>query len=306
MISVLTGSNAYSIRAEQTRLTSDFISKNGDFGLERIDGEDADYDRIREALESLPFLAAKKLVVLRNPSVNKQFVENAERLLKSVGDETDVIIVESKLDKRLAYYKFLKKLPGFQEQTELDENGLTAWLSRQAKSDGGMLSLADARYLVTRVGNDQQLLSNELDKLLTYSPTVTRQTIDLLVEPTAQSTVFDLLEAAFAGRTDLALRLYAEQRRAKVEPQQIIAMMSWQLHILALIKASGDRDPATIAQDAKLNPYVVRKSVGVARALTVAKLKQRIHDVLLLDTRLKSESLDADDTLQAYILKLAV
>ncbi len=60
---------------------------------------------------SLPFLASKKLVVLRAPSANKQFVEQVETILASVSDTTDVIIIEPKLDKRSAYYKFLKSRP---------------------------------------------------------------------------------------------------------------------------------------------------------------------------------------------------
>lgn len=305
MIWVFAGENAYQRNANLQQRVAAFVKEHGDFGLERLDGEEADYDRMREALESLPFLAGKKLVVLRAPSANKQFLENAERLLSAVADETDVIIIESKLDKRTAYYKFLKKLPGFTECAELDENGLAAWLSRQAKADGGTLSLSDARYLVGRAGPHQQLLASELQKLLAYQPAVTRASIDLLVEPTPQSSVFDLLDAAFAGRSADAMRLYDEQRQARVEPQQIIAMIAWQLHVLAIIKTAGDADPTIIAKEAKLNPYVVRKSSSVARALTLATLKQHVHSALVLDTRLKSQPLDADDALRHYLLALS-
>lgn len=305
MIIVLTGENTYSRNAVLGQLVNAFIKEHGDFGLERLDGEEVEYDRMREALESLPFLASKKLVILRAPSANKQFVENAERLLSAVGDEIDVIVIEPKLDKRSVYYKFLKKLPGFQELNELDENGLSAWLSREAKHSGGVLSLADARHLVGRVGANQQLLANELQKLLAYDANITKQSIDLLVEPTPQSSIFDLLDAAFAGRAEVVMRLYDEQRRAKVEPQQIIAMIAWQLHVLALIKAAGDRDSTTIAKDAKINPYVVRKSASAVRGLSAATLKQYIHEALVLDTRLKSEALDADDATRHYLLMLS-
>lgn len=305
MISILSGSNAYLLQAELKRLIAEFVTEHGDFGLERFDGEEAEYDRMREALESVSFLSGKKLVVLRGPSANKQFVEHAERLLSSVGDETDVIIIETKLDKRTAYYKLLKKLPGFQEFPELDENGLAAWLSRQAKSDGGSLSLADARFLVARVGPNQQLLASELQKLLTYNSSVTKETINLLVDATPQSSIFDLLDAAFSGMQTQVMQIYAEQRKARIEPQQIIAMIAWQLHVLAIIKAAGDRDPGTIAKDAKLNPFVVRKSAGVARAMSGPALKKYIHDALILDKRLKSEPLDADDALQNYLMSIS-
>ncbi len=70
----------------------------------------------------------------------------------------------------------------------------------------------DAKYLVMRVGANQQTLSNELAKLLSYDKAITRQTIDLLTEQTPQSTIFELLDAAFAGNSKKAMELYAEQR----------------------------------------------------------------------------------------------
>lgn len=305
MVITLAGTNNFLLKDELRKRIADFVAEYTDMGLEQFDGEEADYDKMREALESMPFLVAKKLVVLRSPGVNKQFVEKAEQLLSNIPESTDVIIVEPKLDKRLSYYKYLQKKTDYKEFVEPDENGLARWLVEQAKKDGGSLSSSDARYLVERVGSNQQLVSQELAKLLCYEPNITRQNIDLLTEPNPQSTIFDLMDAAFSGQLKKAMKLYAEQRQAKVEPQQIIAMMAWQLHILALIKTAGDRDPASIAKDAKLNPFVVRKSANVLRGLSIQRLKELVHDALVLDTRLKSESLDADDALQQYLIQLA-
>lgn len=279
-----------------------FVAEYGDLALERLDGEEASFDRMREALESLPFLTSKKLVVLSSPSANKDLLEKAPELLEGIPETTDVIIVEPKLDKRLSYYKFLKKKAEYQEFGELDESGLTRWLVEEAKRRGGTLAQSDARHLVERVGNDQLLLSNELNKLLAYDPQITRGTIDLLTDLAPQSTIFELLDAALAGKTKRALELYAEQRAMKVEPQQIIAMLAWQLHVLALVKAAGQRDPATIAREAKLNPFVIRKSLAAAQRLTLAELKNLIRRTLQLDLRLKSQPIDADEALMNLLL----
>jgi DNA polymerase III subunit delta len=301
VITTLTGSNAFLLKAELTWLVAGFIAEHTDMGLERIDGEEAPYDRMREALESLPFLASRKLVVLTSPSANKEFLEKAVELLKEVPDTTDVIVVEPKPDKRTAYYKFLKKHTELKEFNELDENGLSRWLIEQAKERGGGLAPADARYLVQRVGANQQLLSNELEKLLNYKPQITRRTIDLLTDQTPQSTIFELLDAALNGNTKRALALYEEQRSMKVEPQQIIAMLAWQLHVLAVVKAAGERDVNEIARDAKLNPYVVRKTSNLARRMSQGEVKKLIHDTLQLDIRLKSEPIDADEALMQLL-----
>jgi len=304
MITTLSGSNHFGLQAELDRRVTAFVDEYTDIGLERLDGEEAEFDRIREALESLPFLAAKKMVVLRTPSANKQFVEGFESLLTNLPETTDVVIIEPKLDKRLVYYKYLKAKTDFKEYGEPDENGMSRWLVEQATADGGKLSAADARYLVERVGVNQQLVAQELQKLLSYDPNITRQNIDLLTDKTPQSTIFELLDAAFSGNAKKAIGLYNEQRRMKVEPQQILALLVWQLHVLAVVKTAGDRDAATIAHEAKLNPFVVRKSQGIARRLTLAELKSLVHEVLQLDIDLKSKSIDADDALLDLILRL--
>jgi DNA polymerase-3 subunit delta len=305
MITVLTGENGFGRQNALAAAVAAFTAEHGDLALEQIDGEDADLEKITEALQGLPFLAARKMVVLRTPGTNKAFAEQAEHILSDLPETTEVIIVEPKPDKRSAYYKFLKRQPGFQEFAEPDANGLGRWLVDAAQARGGSLSLPDARYLVERVGANQQLLANELEKLLIYDPNVTRPTIDLLTEATPQSTVFQLLEAAFAGNTKKALNLYAEQRAQKVEPQQIVAMLAWQLHIVAIIKTAGDRPADQIAKDAKLSPFVVRKSQGIARNLSFTEVKQLVNSLLQIDAQSKSSAVDADEALQNYIVRLA-
>ena len=300
----LSGENSFGLQDSLRHLVADFVTEHGDLALERLDGQDAEYDRLREALQSLPFLASRKLVVLRSPGTNKQFAENVEQLLGDIPETTDVIIVEPKLDKRLSYYKFLKSKTDYREYNELDVNGLAQWLVSSAKARGGALNPADARWLIERVGANQQLLANELEKLLLYDPKISRQTIELLTEATPQSTIFQLLEVAFAGNTRRALELYAEQRALKVEPPQIIAMLTWQLHVLALIKTAGERSPDTIAADAHLNPFVVRKSQSIARNLSFPQLKKLISDLLSIDLRSKRTPIDPDEALQHYLLQL--
>ena len=305
MVITLNGENTFGLQDELHKLVAAFEQEHGDLALERIDCEETEFDQIQAALTSLPFLASKKMVVLRSPSTNKQFVEQAEQLLHDVPETTDVILIESKLDKRQAYYKFLKKETDFREFPELDLNGLANWLAAEAKRQKGELSQADASYLAERVGLNQQLLGNELEKLLLYDAKITRKTIDLLTDATPQSTIFQLLDAAFAGNSKRALNLYQEQRAMKVEPIQIIAMISWQLNVLAIVKTAGDRSSQAIAKEAKINPYVVTKSQGIARKLSLAQLKTLVKDLLDIDAKSKSTNLDTDEALQHYIVKLA-
>jgi DNA polymerase-3 subunit delta len=304
MIVTLTGANDYLRQRELSRRITSFIAEHDGMAVERLDGEEVSAERMREALQSIPFLSVRKLVALREPGKQKAFAEAIGAILPQIAETTDVIIYEPKLDKRSVYYKTLKKETDFQDFTILDAGGLARWAVEYVKEQGGALNAPDASFLINRLGPNQQLLQSELDKLLSYDENVSRQTILLLVEPTPQSTVFELLDAAFTGTTERAFELYKEQRALKVEPQAIIAMLAWQLHILAVVKAGGTRNVDDVAKAAKLNPFVVRKSQALTRKLDMHRLKRLIADLLRLDMQLKSSSLDADEAVQHYLLTL--
>jgi DNA polymerase-3 subunit delta len=302
MIVSLTGTNDFTRKRELRSLTDEFVAEYGDLALERLDGEGLEYNRLLDSIQSLPFLASRRMVVLDQPGGNKQLTERFEELVEAVSDTTDFIIVEPKPDKRSSYFKTLQKKTEVREFKQLDGSELARWLSAEAKNRDGELKIGDANYLIDRVGNDQLLLSNELDKLLLYEPAINRSTIDLLTDPAPQSTIFELLDAAFGGNQKRAMSIYDEQRKLKVEPQQIIAMLAWQLHILAIVKTAGQRSVDEIAREARLSPFVVRKTMGLASKMTLQQVRSLVARTLDLDVRLKSEMIDADDALKHLLM----
>jgi DNA polymerase-3 subunit delta len=304
MIVTITGTNDFLRKAELSKLTAGFVAVYTDMAVERFDGEDADAARMQGSVNSLPFLTERKLVILDEPGKQKAFAEKIDEILKDVAETTDLVIIEPKLDKRLGYYKILKKMTDYREFGELDANGLARWAGEYAKGRGGNLNAADARFLIDRVGQNQQLLSSEINKLLIYDPQITKTTIEALTETTPQSTVFELLDAAFAGNAKRAMELYREQRALRVEPQAIIAMLAWQLHVLALVKTACSRTADDIARQAKLTPFVVRKTQTLARGRTLEQVKRMIKDLLDLDTKLKTITIEPDEALQLYLISL--
>lgn len=305
MIVTLTGNNDFMLRDSLRRLRADFIKEYTDMGLENYDGLDVDPKLLPSILQALPFLVARRMIIFRQPSAQKTIQDSLEQLLDTVSDTTDLIIVEPKLDKRTSYYKALKKQTDFREFNAMNERALAQWLVEQAKLQEGSVSLGDANYLVQRVGANQLLLSNELQKLLDYQPQITRQAIDELTEPTPQSSIFDLVDAAMAGNKKRTVALYHEQRQQKVEPMAIMGMLAWQLHILALVKTAGERSPSAIASQAKVSPYVVSKTQNVARRASLDDIKRWVHQASLLDIRLKRQSIDADEAMINFLLSLS-
>lgn len=302
MISVLTGPNIFLLRAELQRRVQVFVHEYSNMAYEQLDGEEVEYSRIAEAVQSLPFLAARKLVVLRSPGTNKQFMDTYETLLADIPEITDVLIVEPRPDKRTTYYKWLKKQLDFQEFAELDENDLIRWTASYAKEQGSSIATSEAQYLLARVGTSQERLAHEIEKLALAGTAITKQAIDDLTEQTPQSKIFDLLDAAWTGNTKRALELYQEQRVLKVEPQEIIGMLGWQLRQVALAKTAGSHD---LVREGKVSPYSANKAKKIANRLSLRQLRQQVRDLATIDARSKREPLDLDEALQNYLLKLS-
>ncbi len=304
MIVSLTGSNSFAVRKRLNQMVAEFVNKYDELALERIDGDEVDVPVIIDAVQGLPFLSQRKMVVVRGLGSNKQAGEAIEQILSSVADSTDLIFSEPVTDKRTVYYKTLKSKTQLEDFNELDAHGLAKWLAEEAKKQAGELNLADANYLVERVGQNQELLFNELQKLLTYNPKIRRPSIDLLTEQAPQGKIFDLLDAAFAGDKKKALRLYEDQRAQQVEPQAIMAMVTWQLRLLTLVKLAKSRSAGQIAKDAGMNPYPVNKAAQLVKNLSEDKLRQMVDGAFNIDWRSKTSAIDLDEALKTYITTL--
>jgi DNA polymerase-3 subunit delta len=304
MVFALVGNNSFALHRRLNELVSVFVKEHGDLALERIDAEETDPQAILDALQNLPFLATKKMVVVRSLGQNKRAAEQIEQIIDAGSGDMDLILYEPQIDKRTGYFKTLKAKAQLEEFNELDTHSLSKWLAGEAKERGGEITQTDANYLVERVGADQSLLSNELDKLLTYNPKITKQSIDLLTDPLPQSKVFDLLDAAFAGSKGRALKLYEEQRAQKVEPQAILAMIAWQLQLLALTKYADGKSTTQIAKDLGMNPYPISKAARLAHKLNDAKFKEMVDFAFEIDLKSKTSPIDLDEALKTYITTL--
>lgn len=301
MIHIVTG-NEFEVKKFTSQLVNKFVQDHGDLAIERIDGEEISTGLILDAIQGVSLLVDSKLCIITNPS--KEFLELLADGIE-VPETTEVIIVIPKIDKRASYYKKLVKLKGYQDFAAVSVRDLAAWVVDATKAAGGQISRYDAQYLVDRVGANQLILKSEIEKLTTSDAHITKRLIDELCEPTPQSSVFQLVDAAFAGKLEESKKLYQEQRAQRVEAHAILGMIAWQLHVLAIVKAAEMTTVRDVASEAKLSPFVVRKSQPIARKLSMEQIKRLIAQAKELDTSLKSEPIDSDQAMQTFLVSLA-
>lgn len=302
MIRTLTGKNSFALRQYLDERVTSMQQMGGELAIERIDASESDVDAILQAVQTLPFLVAEKLLVITSVQSNTSLMNRIEELIDRVAEGVEVLLVDQSFDKRKSSFKLLQKKTELHDFAEPNARELPKWLSHYAKDVGATLSIADATYLVERVGAHQQIVANEVSKLALYDTHITRQSIDLLTDKSIQSTIFDLLDAAFSGKHDRALALYREQRDARIEPQYIIAMMTWQLQSLALAVFAPDKSEATLI-NAGVSPYTAKQAIRITQSMSRTRLKEIIVGLSELDAQIKT-SADADAGIELFLLGL--
>ena len=139
-----------------------------DFNLELLRGTECELAHLSGALDALPMLAERRVVVLRDPGALKK----AERArlntyLKRPAPETVLLLVApagAKVDAALT------DAASSVEFKALEGDDLVKWITHQTKTACGTTIAADAAALLASYGgSDLALLSGELNKLVAYT-----------------------------------------------------------------------------------------------------------------------------------------
>ncbi len=298
MIITLSGENDYLIKDKLDHYKIRYQDH------EDIDILSVDLKELKFNLQNMSLFSESRCIILYQPSRNKDFKNDIEEITNNLPDKTILIIIEHQFDKRSSYYKYLHKYSEFYEFNALESGKIQEWIKDYVKQQKGTISLYDIRLLISLIGNNQFLIKNELDKLLTYNSDINRESIELLVEPVPSSTIFELIDASLYSDLKKAFKIYSLQRSQKVEPQTILGMFIWQLHILALIKTYKGNSH-DFYKELSLNPYVIEKSIKLSKNIDLNKLKGLITYLKKADLESKTKYISLDEYLKNFLIKLS-
>jgi DNA polymerase III delta subunit len=294
---VLTGDNEYLIRKRLSELVEDFQKKNGNFSIERVDSKKIDFDDLISNLQSVSLLSPNRMFILDRPGNYEIWTEKFYDLIKTIPSTTTVLVLEPKIDKRLKYFKDLKKIDQFESYDILYGSQLSNWIVDYVKKQKATISFADANYLVSVVGNDQNRLVNELDKLLAYDLTITKDNIDLLVEPSLNTTAFKLLDVAFSGQYQQVSKIFNQLIVDKTAIPQIIGALAWQLQLFAVIKSSPNLSSGQIAEKTGINIYTVENSIRTIENYSYSDLANYSRKLVSLSMSFRNYQIDQNEAL---------
>lgn len=270
-------------------------------------------DAIIAAAETLPFLADRRLILLRDYPALTGRSEADDRLtayLPSVPSSAVLLFYcVQKPDGRKKLYQVIKKLGGIVSFDPLKGAELTSFVTAAFKEHGKECDQRTADFLIFTSGSDTNQLLSEIAKIAAFhpdNPAVDPADIKALATPTTEATVFQMVEAVVSGQETRAFQLMRDTLRSGEDRVFLLAMLLRQFRLLQHVK---------IMQFEKRSPDMIRSALGVpafvaqqytrqAAAWSGRQIKEAVNLCLETETAIKSGHLLQEGALEAVMLRL--
>lgn len=292
------------------------------FNLERIDGEEVRLSEILVLARSLPFMAKRRVVVVREPGffaagARKKGLITAEEeqaLLDFCAAPNPDSLLIFRYTTEDAPAAFLKKLIAACDATQCQQpkgRDVAPWLRAEAKKIGKSFTpqaLAMLEELAPQDGT--LLLASELEKLRLYladrdDAPITEEDVAAIVTPSPTHTIFNLTDAVVEGRTAAALAAYRDCLYLGSKSPQVLRQLEDTVRRLLEVQAmlAEGMSQSAIRAEIKRHEFYVKKLTAQARRLSSDALAHLYCYLVDCDVKSKRTArLDMDAFVEEVII----
>jgi DNA polymerase III delta subunit len=281
MITLLVGENSFEIQRALDDIISDF-----DGNVEKIEGSELQVSQLPDIFMGVSLFADKRLVVIRNLSENKSVWPVLGDWTDKISDDTHLVLVEPKPDRRTSTYKTLQKITDvheFVQWSDRDTSVAEKWVASEAEKMGIELNKKLIQTLVQWVGIDQWQLFYALEKL-SLTDDITDKSIKNIIEPNPVENVFNLFETALRGDTKSLMEMLKTLEQTE-DVYRLTALLTSQAFQLLAVASAEKSD--NVAKDFAIHPYVVSKLSPIAKRIGKSGASKIISIFTELDDDMK-------------------
>jgi DNA polymerase-3 subunit delta len=286
---------AYLVAGEEPLLRDDAVAAiraaalgdAGDaFDFERLEGARTGPGALLDAVRTLPVLAPRRLVVLRDPEgrrgSSRELIDGVAEAVAAVSavEGTVLVVVADSADRRA---RWVKAFGESRVECDAPRRGrdLAAFVRAEAARQGVSLGSGAAELLAERVGPQLLVLRQEIEKAsLVAGPgrKVTREHVAAVTVDVAEEPIWDLTDAIGEGRGADALETLARILRGGAAPPVVLgALVGHFRRLLRVRGGAGVGGPA----------FVQRKLQSQARRFSERRLLACLRAIHHTDLALK-------------------
>jgi len=293
------GQDSFSSQKKLNFWKSEFLKKHGESNFETIDAKAIDPNNFTTNLEALPFLADKRMIIIKNlfsTEKSEKLNTTREKIAKALEKVPDFLILifyeEKDADKRLSLYKKIDQYGQVDYFPILSPNATTKWILEKAKERNINIDFATATYLSNYLGFNLWSISNELDKLDIFAngAKITNNMIDDLITPSLSASIFKLTDAIAEKNIKTSLKTFKILSEIEEEISRIFFMIVRHFRLLICVHdllAKKERQ-VEIIKRLNIHPFVLTNMSRQSKNFTQESLTKIYNDLLKIDVGVKT------------------
>lgn len=294
----------------------------GNLEVEHL-SEEYSLDKILEIANTLPLFTQAKLIIVQNPQFFQAKNSQDQRKAAKSGSPLEgylenpsplshiIFLVKGKADSRKKEFKILEQKGLTVEFGHLKGRELLEWVRERFASYEKNAPYQVLDFLVACVGSDLALLDKEVEKICLYLgeevQEVPLEAVQEMVSKTAQTTIFNLVDAFAEGQGAQAVRFCRDLLKAGEKEILIVYMLARQFRLILEAKLFSEKGytPGQLAQILQVPTFAVTKALRQGRKFSEDQLIDILDKLLELDVALKTGKGNPSLLLEVAIAELA-
>jgi DNA polymerase-3 subunit delta len=307
---LLISEEPYLLREREDQIRNRLIPpESRDLNFLVLYGWEAEAVKVVEFLQTVPFLADCRLLVLREIHAMRDY-KTVMEYLRDPNPSSCLLMTSSELKKKDSRFKALSALADSSELKKPSGRAMIKWVENLFAGSGKSIEPGLADILIQATGNDMTILSSEINKIIVASgegQRITSEDLDVSV-PGGVEAVFGLLDAVGDGNGTRAVAALKNLLENDNPPEYLIHMMAW--HYRQLLRGSdlveSGLKPSQAAEKLGKKYGLKEKFARHLGRTTGKELVRAMKTLSNYDLELKRGRIPADVLLDRLVLDLVL
>jgi DNA polymerase-3 subunit delta len=292
-----------------------------------FNGQQLTPDQLRSVVETVPFLAEKRLVIIEgllgrfeakakprrqkktSPAEAEKEYQSFAAYLSNIPESTLLVLIEGRIKSNNPLFKELSAGAEVRSFPVLRNDRLRQWIKREVAEQATTISPQAVELLARLVGGNLWVMANEINKLALFASgrRIEEEDIKAVVSSAQEANVFAMVDAILDFKAGVAERLLEQLLDRGASSAYLLAMLSRQVRLVVRTKELRRQRRPEVEIQSKLgltSAFAWRKTLEQAQRYPLERLKEVYYRLLQTDLSIKTGKFEGGLALNLLIAEL--
>lgn len=292
-----------------------------------LDGQQVTPDQLRAVCSAIPFLALKRLIIVKGllercePKIKrgrqKKKDNNAQQndyksfatLFDEFPDSTVLVLIDGEVKNKNPLLKELLPRARIKSFPLLRNEKLRQWIKRRIQQEGGSISPQAVDLLARLVGSNLWIMSGEISKLILFTSgrCIEEEDVRAVVGYAQQANVFTMVDAILDFKAGQAQQALQQLLQMGMAPAYLLFMLARQARMLVRTKELIKEGRSEVEIQDRLglvSEFAWRKTAEQASRYSLERLRELYRRLLAADLSIKTGEYEAELALNILAAEL--